>query len=87
MFHQEQEHPEEIGNAAIRFFEFLHSSSYNLSQIRKQKYEEMVMSDRSKIDPSLLPPSPRAAYYHGLRVYHQVKVWKNFCDTNQEPLR
>ena len=46
----------------------------------------MVAAGRSKIDPALLPPSPRAAFYHGLRVYHQIRVWKTLCDTDIEPL-
>ena len=45
----------------------------------------MVTSDRSAIDPSLLPPSPRAAFYHGLRVYHQVKVWRDLRDSDYMP--
>ena len=36
----------------------------------------MVGTDHAKIDPSLLPSSPRAVYYHGLRTYDQIKVWK-----------
>ena len=78
--------PQEVGNATIRFFESLHSASDNMSKIRKMKYEEMVMSDRSNIDPSLLPPSPRAAFYHGLRVYHQVKIWRDLKDSDFMPL-
>ena len=78
--------PEEVGNACIQLFELLHSPSYSLPQIRKTKYEQMVTSDRSAIDPSLLPPSPRAAFYHGLRVYHQVKVWTDLRDSNYVPL-
>ena len=78
--------PEEVGNACIRFFEFLHSPSDNLPQIRKTKYEQMATSDRSAIDPSLLPPSPRAAFYHGLRVYNQVKVWRDLRDSDYMPL-
>ena len=57
--------PEEVGNACIQPFELLHSPSESLPQIRKTKYEQMIISDRSAIDPSLLPPSPRAAFYHG----------------------
>ena len=56
------------------------------SQSRKIKYEQMFTSDRSAIDPSLLPPSPRAAFYHGLRVYHQVKVWRDLKDSDYMPL-
>ena len=47
----------------------------------------MVFTDRAKIDQSLLPPSPRAAYYHGIRVYHQMKVWKALSDTDLEPIQ
>eukprot|EP00794_Sanderia_malayensis_P008462 gene8462-9369_t len=78
--------PQEIGNVCIRFFELLHLSSDSLPQIRKTKYEQMVMSDRSNVDPSLLPPSPRAAFYHGLRVYHQVKVWRELKNSDYMPL-
>ena len=36
----------EIGNVIIQFFELLHySTSSNLQQIRKQKYDTMVASD------------------------------------------
>eukprot|EP00794_Sanderia_malayensis_P008339 gene8339-9236_t len=44
------------------------------------------MSGRSNIDPSLLPPSPRAAFYHGLIVYHQVKVWRELKNSDYMPL-
>ena len=64
----------EIGNVTIRFFELLHSPSFTLQKIRKQKYDAKIVSDRPKIDPALLPPSPTAAFYHGLRVYHQIAV-------------
>ena len=47
----------------------------------------MVMANPAKTDPSCLPPSPRATYFHGLRVYHQLKVWRGLCDTDQEPCR
>ena len=45
----------------------------------------MVVSDRSKIDPALLPP-PRAAFYYSLRVYHQTAVWKGLSDVDKDPL-
>ena len=63
----------EIENASIRVFELLYSTTFNLQQI-KQKYDTMAASDRSKIDPALLPPSPRAAFFHGLRDPHQDVV-------------
>ena len=36
----------------------------------KRNIDQMVSVNRAKIDPANLPPSPRAAYYHGLTVYH-----------------
>ena len=61
IFYDDDKSPDEIGNISNRFFQLLHSSTSNLQQIRKQKYQEMVNSDRAHIDPSVLPPSPRAA--------------------------
>ena len=86
IFYHDDKSPDEIGNASIRFFQLLHSSTSNLQQIRKQKYEEMINSDRAHIGPSVLPPSPRAAYYHGLRVYHQVRIWRCLSEIDLDPL-
>ena len=47
----------------------------------------MVVSDCSKIDPALRPPSPRAEFYHGLRVYHKMAFWKDLSDIDKDPLR
>ena len=79
--------PEIIGNASIRFFEKLYSPGISLQKIRKIRYHKMVFSDRASIDPALLPPSPRAAYYHGLRVYNQMNVWSKLSDGDIDPLR
>ena len=46
----------------------------------------MVMSNRSDVDPSILPPSPRAAFFHGIRVYHQIKVWCCLSNIDNEPM-
>lgn len=46
----------------------------------------MVSSNRANIDPAVLPPSPRAAYYHGLRVYHQINVWRQLSDGDIDPV-
>lgn len=86
MFNKNQQTPEEIGKATIAFFEALHSPTSSLAEIRKRKYEDMILSSRSNIDPSILPPSPRAAFYHGLRVYHQLQIWLQLLDTDFEPL-
>ena len=47
----------------------------------------MVRTDRASIDPSLLPSSSRAAHYHGLCVYHQIKLWKALSDADLEPIQ
>ena len=57
-----------------------------LPKIRKKRYDKMVMSSYSNTDPALLSPSLRAAFFHGLRVYHQLKVWQSLSDTDVEPL-
>ena len=87
IFYKDNQNPEQIGSATINFFEVLHSPGSSLPEIRKRKYEDMILSSRSNIDPSILPPSPRAAFYHGLRVYHQVKIWLHLLDADFEPLR
>ena len=46
----------------------------------------MIASNRARIDPALLPPSPQAAYFHGLRVYHQLEVWRSLSNSDLEPL-
>ena len=79
--------PKQIGDTVIRLFEIIHSSDDSLASIREKKYEHMVLSNRAVIDPSMLPPSPRAAYYHGFRVYHQMKVWRQFRDSDVMPLK
>ena len=87
VFYEEFKTPEEIGNACTRFFEKMYSPSYQLPQIRKRSYDEIVRTDGASIGSLLLPPSTRAAYYHGLSVYHQIKVWKALSDTDLEPIQ
>ena len=53
---------------------------------KETKYDAIVVSDRSKIDPALFTPSPRAAFYHGVRVYHQEAVWKDLSEVDKDPL-
>ena len=76
----------ETGNASIQVFELLYETIFNLQQIRKQKYDNMAASNCSKIDSALLPPSPRAAFFHGLQVHHQIVVWKDLSKIDKEPL-
>ena len=54
---------------------------------KMKRCSEMCRTNCAKIHPSLLPPSPRVAYYHGLCVYHQIKVWKALSDTDLQPIQ
>ena len=65
-FYLEDISVENIENATICFFELLHSASSTLKQIRKLKYNGMVVADCSKADPALLPLSPWAAFFYGI---------------------
>ena len=47
----------------------------------------MVASNRLSIDPAHLPPSTRAAYFRGLRAYHQINVWRKLSDNDIDPLK
>ena len=47
----------------------------------------MVGADRSKVDPALLSPSTREAFYHRLRVCHQIQIWKQLSDVEKDLLR
>ena len=82
--------PETIGNSSIRLFELLFSNSVAnpqpLSQLRRKKYDEMVSSDRKEIDLSVLPPSPRAAFHHSIRVYHQIRVSTALSENDMDAL-
>ena len=45
----------------------------------------MVISDRKSLEPACLPPTARAFHFHGLRTYHQIKVWRKLSDKDQDP--
>ena len=47
----------------------------------------MIAKDRSTIDLSSLPPSPKAAHFNSLRVHHQVRVWRKLRPCDIDPLR
>ena len=68
VFYDEGASVQSIGEATIQIFTLIFSSSTtaeSIAQIRRRKYEEMVSSTRKNIDPSCMPPTPRAAFFHG----------------------
>ena len=45
----------------------------------------MAIASKKAVDPKELPPSERAAHFHGLRTFHQVMQWALVCNV-PEPL-
>jgi len=85
IFSKDHQTPEQIRTATINFFfATLHSPRFLQPEIQKRKYEDMILASCSNIDPSVLPPYLRAAFYHGLRVYHQVQIWLHLMNTDFE---
>ena len=87
-FYEDDIYPEKVGDSSVKLFEILFSNKQpvQLKKLRLHRYQEMVSKPKIDIDPSGLPPSPRAAYYHGLRVYHQIMVWKKLSPIDLDPL-
>lgn len=44
------------------------------------------MTSLWSVDPLLFPITPRVAFFHGLRVYHQLKMWQNLLNRDIKPL-
>ena len=43
------------------------------------------MTAKKDILLEMLPPTPRASYYHSLRVYLQVVTWESMGEINFDP--
>ena len=86
-FYSDDVSPEEIGKYAEDVFRLIFATGkkQSIAEIRHSKYENMVISDRKSLDPAYLPPTARAAHFHGQRVYHQLKVWRNLSDQDENP--
>ena len=48
--------------------------SDTLTKLRYVKWNQMALKNTT-IEPSLLPPTERAAHFHALRVHLQVTQW------------
>ena len=70
--------PDTVGTAGCQLFVLMYGGNRieSLNTLRYVKYMEMVASSK-KIEPQKLPPTPRAAYFHSLRVHHQIMIWKD----------
>lgn len=45
-----------------------------------------MAANSTKLIPSKLPPTERAAWFHSLRVYLQVTQWKTLMETQMNAL-
>ena len=68
---------DEIGEAGIELFILMFNGKIGdtLTELIYNNYMKMAAYS-SKIVPSKLPPTERAALYHSLRVYLQIQQWK-----------
>ena len=59
----------QIGHAGCEIFKNMYGgkSHDTLTTLRHAKFMESVTTTLSPLEPSLLPPTQRAAYYHSLR--------------------
>ncbi|KAG1665078.1 hypothetical protein GQR58_019552 [Nymphon striatum] len=66
----------DVGDASMKAFVELYggNSASSLKQLRYSKYLDMIC--KGVLQPEKLPPTERAAYYHGLRVHVQVIEWQ-----------
>ena len=81
-FYNNNKLPEDIGNTATA------SLNIYIHQLvvlwHNQERKNMMKCQITHI--SILPPSPRAAFFHGTRIYHQIKVWCCLSNIDIEPL-
>ena len=71
-----------IGDLGAEIFcrQFGDMNGKDLTTLRHSKFQVMITEKMSKLDPRLLPPTPRAAYYHRFRVHLQVVRWNQLDD-------
>lgn len=62
--------------AFLLYFSYGAKEGDTLSTLRHTKFIQLLATS-SIVDPSDLPPTERAAYYHALRVHLQVSQWLN----------
>ena len=77
-----QSSQKEVGQASAKAFKALYGGAVdkNLTELRFRKY--MEMASNGVIIPEKLPPTTRAAHFHGLRVHHQIMNWLVLDDTH-----
>ena len=76
---------EEIGSAGIRLFVHLYGHKQTDS-LRYAKFMEMASYGKT-LEPERLPSTERAAFFHSLRVHHQVILWRELSNKELDPLQ
>ena len=79
---------EEVGSAGIKLFVHLYGGKQTdcLNSLRHAKFMEMASCGKT-LEPERLPPTERAAFFHSLRVHHQVISWKELSNEELDPLQ
>ncbi|KAG1677301.1 hypothetical protein GQR58_013964 [Nymphon striatum] len=69
----------EVGDPGIGLLVLMYSGRENdtLSHLRFVNYMRMTATSKKQLQPEKLPPTKRAAWFHNLRVYHQICHWKS----------
>ena len=79
---------EEIGSAGIRLFVHLYGGKQtdSLNSLRYAKFMEMASCGKT-LEPERLPLTERAAFFHSLRVHHQVILWRELSNKELDPMQ
>ena len=57
-----------------------------LCSLRYTKYFNQLTTSTSKTHPETLPPTSRSTYFHSLRVYLQVSIWRHLGEDGLNPI-
>ena len=85
IMHRTDASAEEIGQAGITIFEICYGSKTgeSLCKLRYRKYIDMCT--KGDVQPERMPPTDRSAYFHALRVHHQVLIWHTMSEHDLDP--
>ncbi|KAG1704384.1 Fanconi anemia group I [Nymphon striatum] len=77
----------EVSDPGIGLLVLMYSGRENdtLSHLRFVNYMRMTATSKKQLHPEKLPPTKRAAWFHSLRVYHQICHWRSLKD-EKDPL-
>ena len=86
LFGNQSSTQEEIGHAGAKIMTQMYNGkpSDTLTTLRYVKWQQMALKNTT-IEPSLLPPTERAAHFHALRVHLQVMQWITLDLKSEDP--